>query len=131
MTSMGGLAAMPHRAEAAVKPTSENSRYCFLPNRLLSQAVRGMMTTLAQAYPVETQPASESVEPRFPWMSGSATLTMLVSITSRMAPRAAVMAITHLSTPLSSRRAAYGDSRLLSEPYRPVCAAVIVQLCRG
>ena len=48
-TSIGRLAAIPQRAEAAVKPMSEKSRYCFLPKRLLSQAVRGMMTTFAQA----------------------------------------------------------------------------------
>ena len=107
---------MPHRAEAAVKPISENRRYCLRPNRSLSQAVSGMMTTFAQAYPVETHPASDRVAPRFPWMSGRATLTMLVSITSRTAPSAAVIAITHLSTPRSSSRAATGESRLRSEP---------------
>ena len=75
-----------------------------------------MITTLAHAYAVEIQPASESVAPRLPRMSGSATLVMLVSITSRMAPSDAASVMIHLSVPRSSRRAASGPSSRGSEP---------------
>ena len=41
---------------------------------------------------------------------------MLVSMTSRMAPSEAVIAMAHLSVPLRARDAAKGDSRLRSDP---------------
>ena len=49
-------------------------------------------------------------------MSGSATLVMIVSITSRMAPSDAASVMIHFSVPRSSNRLASGPSRRGSEP---------------
>ena len=49
-------------------------------------------------------------------MLGRATLVMLVSITSRIAPSEAESVMIHFSTPRWSRRAAAGPSNRASEP---------------
>ncbi len=49
-------------------------------------------------------------------MSGRATLVMLVSMTSRIAPSEAASVMIHLSVPRSSSRAASGPSNRGSEP---------------
>ena len=49
-------------------------------------------------------------------MSGSATLVMLVSMTSRIAPSEAARAMTHLREPRASSRAAIGESSDASDP---------------
>ena len=49
-------------------------------------------------------------------MSGSATLVITVSITSRIAPSEAASVIAHLRSPLSSSRRAIGERKAGSDP---------------
>src|SRR6476661_757241 len=61
-----------------------------------SQPVSGMTITLARMYPVETQAISSRLAPRFPIMSGSATLTIELSITCISAASTTANAIRYL-----------------------------------
>src|SRR5436190_3913892 len=55
-----------------------------------------MMMTLARMYPVETQAISSRLAPRFPIMSGSATLTIELSMTCISAASTTAKAIRYL-----------------------------------
>ena len=56
----------------------------------------GMTITLARMYPVDTQAISSRLAPRFPIMSGSATLTIDESITCISAASTTATAIRYL-----------------------------------
>jgi hypothetical protein len=75
----------PQRNEAMMKRMMDPARYRLRPNTDDSQAVIGKTTTFERMYPVATHPISSRVAPKFPPICGRATLTMVVSSTSRMA----------------------------------------------
>ena len=70
-----------------------------MPKRSPSHAVSGSTMTFAAAYPETTQLTWLRVAPSEFWMGVSATLTMLVSTTSSIAPSATATATPHLLTP--------------------------------
>jgi len=84
-TSSGSEVEIPHRNDAMMNRMMDPARYRLRPNRDESQAVIGRTITLERMYPVATQPISSRVAPRLPPICGRATLTMVVSSTSRMA----------------------------------------------
>src|SRR5437868_433065 len=82
-----------------------------------------MMMTLARMYPVETQAISSRLAPRFPIMSGSATLTIELSMTCISAARTTANAIRYLCG-APSGGAAIGSTRGLSSSRRSCSTAL-------
>ena len=80
------LPEIPHINEANVKNAIEAARYCRRPKRAENQPVSGRTITFATIYPVETQPISSKVAPKFPCICGMAVETMVVSRISKTAP---------------------------------------------
>jgi hypothetical protein len=79
ITSSARLVALPHRAEATVKPTTEIKNTYFMPKRPASQPVSGMVIAAATMYEVSTQAIWSWAADRLPWIWGSATLAIVLS----------------------------------------------------
>src|SRR5277367_140009 len=80
MTSCGRLSAAPHNAEAIVKPITDARKMNLMPNRPASQPASGIVIAEATIYEVSTHEIWSCAADMLPWMCGSATLAIVVSI---------------------------------------------------
>ncbi len=71
--------ALPHNADATVKPMTEIRNMYLMPKRPASQPVSGIVIAAATMYEVRTQAIWSWAADRLPWICGSATLAMVLS----------------------------------------------------
>src|SRR5580704_17118719 len=71
---------MPHSPDVAVNPITEARKIGLMPNRPASHPVSGIVIAEATMYEVRTQEIWSCAADMLPWMCGSATLAIVVSI---------------------------------------------------